>query len=73
MSEAGWSVKLRASNSEMDQVLSAGDPARIIRLFRSYRSQALRSFNQVDRDLLAVCEALRQVGEPLAVVLRMMV
>jgi hypothetical protein len=61
-----WRTKLDAQGVELELALAAGDPVKIKRQFRSYRSQALRGFNQVDRDLLTLCEELQKIGGPLA-------
>jgi len=68
---ATWAPKFGAIGDELERTLPSHNRSKILRLFRSYRSQAIRSFNQVDRDLLALCEELRKVGDPLETVLKM--
>lgn len=70
-SRASWAARLSALGAELEQAFVSGNLRAIRPLFRSYRSQASRGFNQVDRDLMALCEELRKVGEPLAVLLKM--
>jgi hypothetical protein len=70
-SQVGWAMKLSMIGAELESSLPMRSPSKVIRLFRSYRSQAIRSFNQVDRDLVMLCAELQKVGEPLAIVLRM--
>jgi hypothetical protein len=72
-SQASWVAKLNAIGAELEHSIVSKNPRTIKPLFRSYRSQASRSFNQVDRDLLALCEELQKVGEPLAVLLKLIV
>jgi hypothetical protein len=69
---ADWAVKLGENGAALEQVLSAADPVRVRRVFLRYRSHVSRSFNQVDRDLLTMCEELQKVGAPLNAVLRVM-
>ena len=61
---------LQAVGVDLEAALASGDPARARRLFQRFRSQASRRFNQVDQDLLNLCEELRLTGEPLDLLLR---
>ena len=61
-SDAGWALRLNAISAQMDSALATKNPSKVMRLFRSFRSQALRRFNQVDRDLLSLCEELKISG-----------
>jgi hypothetical protein len=72
-SQAGWAIKLNAMGLELERSFVTKNLRTIKPLFRSYRSQASRSFNQVDRDLLTLCEELQKVGEPLAILLKLIV
>jgi hypothetical protein len=72
-SQAGWAIKLNAMGLELERSFATKNLRTIKPLFRSYRSQASRSFNQVDRDLLTLCEELQKVGEPLAILLKLIV
>jgi hypothetical protein len=67
-----WAAKLSAIGAELDELLTVGNMSKTVRTFRSYRSQASRAFNQVDRDLLVLCEELQKVGEPLTAVLKVL-
>jgi HPt (histidine-containing phosphotransfer) domain-containing protein len=69
---AAWATKLITLGDELDLALAARNTGKTVRLFRSYRSQASRAFNQVDRELLALCEELQKVGEPLTAVLKVL-
>jgi hypothetical protein len=68
---ASWARKLNTIGAELESSFVTKDLRTIKPLFRSYRSQASRSFNQVDRDLLTLCEELQKVGEPLATLLKL--
>lgn len=70
-SETDWATKLEAIGGELEQVLAGENPVKLTRAFRSYRSQAIRGFNRVDRELLGLCGELQTVGEPLAAMLRL--
>ncbi len=70
-SQASWALKLNAMGAELERTFETEDLRTIKPLFRSYRSQASRSFNQVDRDLLTLCEELQKVDEPLATLLKL--
>jgi hypothetical protein len=70
-SQASWALKLNAIGAELERSFVMKDLRTIKPLFRSYRSQASRSFNQLDRDLLTLCEELQKVGEPLATLLKL--
>ncbi|MCX6030641.1 MAG: hypothetical protein NT169_15260 [Chloroflexi bacterium] len=67
---ADWAVALTTAGADLRTALNACDPARARRLFQRYRSLAVRRFNQVDQDLLALCETLQKIGEPLNLLLR---
>lgn len=67
---AEWSAAFAATADQMEAALTAGDLIRGRRLFARYRSQADRRFNQVNRDLLALCAELQQIGDPLDLLLR---
>ncbi len=63
--------QLNMLSRDLDLALKRQLRKRIVDTFRRYRSQASRSFNQVDRGLLALCTELDRIGESLAAVLRM--
>jgi len=70
-SQASWAIKLNAMGAELEHTFVTKNLRTIKPLFRSYRSQASRGFNQVDRDLVTLCEELQKVGEPLAMLLNL--
>ena len=61
---------LQAVGVDFEAALASGDPAKAKRFFQRFRSQASRRFNQVDQDLLNLCEELRLTGEPVDLLLR---
>jgi hypothetical protein len=71
-SASDWAIKLREAAAELQAALEAGDAVRTRRAFRRFRSQGNRSFNQVDRDLLALCGELQAIGEQLAYLLKLL-
>jgi hypothetical protein len=66
-----WSVKLTAISEQLDRSIAARDPIKIRDNFRRFRRRAGEHFYRVDLTLKDFCEALRKVGEPLALVLGM--
>ncbi|QYO67228.1 hypothetical protein [Leptolyngbya sp. 7M] len=66
-----WTLAFQQDSQNLDAALQAKNPAKIKRYFRMYRRRASERFYQVDVTLRRLCEELREVGEPLASVLRM--
>jgi hypothetical protein len=73
VAQTTWAGRLQAGGADLDAALEVGDMPRALRAFRSVRSLANRGFNQVDKNLLDLCEQLQRVGQPLAVLLRTLV
>jgi len=67
-----WAQALRSDGARLEVTLATQDEARIRHHFRSYRRQAERRFFRVDDALKRQCYELRQAGEPLAMVLRVL-
>jgi Effector-associated domain 10 len=65
-----WTVAFEQDGQNLDLALNAQNPAKIKRYFRMYRRRASDRFYRVDASLKRLCEELREVGEPLASVLR---
>jgi hypothetical protein len=55
----------------LDEALVNNNPVKVRRFFRSYQRRATDRFFRVDVQLKALCGDLRQIGVPLASVLRM--
>lgn len=66
-----WTLAFQQDSQNLDAALNAHNPVKIKRYFRNYRRRASERFYQVDVTLKRLCEELREVGEPLASVLRM--
>lgn len=67
-----WALALKTESEKLENTLAAQDPTRVRLCFRSYRRQAERRFFRVDDALKRQCHELRQAGEPLAAVLRIL-
>jgi hypothetical protein len=67
-----WAASFRKDSNHLDSAIAAENPVRIKRYFQRYRRRAGSRFHQVDDDLKRLCEDLRRVGEPLALVMRVM-
>jgi hypothetical protein len=67
-----WVQLLSDDGGQVRNALTAQNPTMIQRYFRRYRQRAGNRFYQVDVMLKTLCEELRQVGEPLAAVLRLL-
>ncbi|WP_017302004.1 hypothetical protein [Nodosilinea nodulosa] len=65
-----WTLAFQQDSQNLDMALKAQNPIKIKRYFRLYRRRARERFYQVDVTLKRLCEELREVGEPLASVLR---
>ncbi len=67
-----WTIDFQADSEQLDAAIAEQHPVKIKRYFRRYRRRASQRFFQVDVTLNRLCEELREVGGPLASVLRMM-
>jgi hypothetical protein len=65
-----WAPRLIATVTELEQSLLAPAGQRTTMIFARYRGQVNQSFNQVDADLLKLCEELQGIGKSLDFVLR---
>jgi hypothetical protein len=66
-----WAGALKRESDALDEALSGNNPSKVRRCFRSYQRRAADRFYRVDLELKALCDNLRQIGSPLASVLRM--
>jgi len=66
-----WALALTDSMWKLEVALEADNPPLIRRTFPVFRSGAGRRFHQVDHDLKELCDRLREIGESLRVVLKM--
>lgn len=67
-----WAVALQKEDNALEEALGSNNPARVRRCFRSYQRRATDHFFRIDVQLKALCSDLRQIGVPLASVLRIM-
>lgn len=65
-----WAVELQETAATLGQALADAAPVHVRRHFRRFRSQVGRRFRQVDMALLALCQDMQKVGEPLDLLLR---
>jgi len=65
-----WAASLQEYANQLDQYLAANNPLKIRQAFRNFRHEAGSRFFQVDIDLKNLCGELRQIGEPLAIIVR---
>jgi hypothetical protein len=66
-----WASALKKEGDELNDALNSNNPAKVRRSFRSYQRRAADRFYRVDIELKTLCGSLRQIGTPLASVLRM--
>lgn len=65
-----WAAALNALGAQINQALADGALPQARRLFISYHSRAVRRFIEVDKQLLATCNELRETGAALDLILR---
>ena len=66
-----WAIALKKESDALDDVLTANNPSKLRRGFRSYQRRVTDRFYRVDIKLKALCGDMRQIGTPLAAVLEM--
>jgi hypothetical protein len=64
-----WAISLRTLSEKLETSLVDKPAAIVLRQFQTFRSRSNRRFRQVDDELLAICQDLQKVGEPLNVLL----
>jgi hypothetical protein len=64
-----WAANLAEVSAALDNALTEGNPIKIRRFFRRFRSQEGRRFRQVDFSLLSLVQELQEVGESLELLL----
>ncbi len=69
-STAEWVIAFKADSDNLGRAITEQNPARVKRYFRRYRRRAGDRFYRVDMELKKLCEDLRQIGEPLTAVMR---
>lgn len=71
--EEDWAIGLRKDCENLESAILAGNKTAIKPLFRNYRRRVGFCFYRVDKDLKQLCNTLRTIGEPLAIMLGMIV
>jgi hypothetical protein len=71
-SQESWVIALKKEAKRLDEVIAAQNSPKVKRYFSSYRNRASRRFYEIDRELRNFCGNLREVGNPLAYLLRML-
>jgi hypothetical protein len=66
-----WAKALKKESDTLDEVLNSNNQAKVREGFRRYQRRSTQRFYQVDVELKAVCDQMRQIGIPLASVLEM--
>jgi hypothetical protein len=66
-----WAEALRKEGNALDDALLSNYPKKVQQRFHNYQRRAANRFFRVDLQLKALCSDLRQIGVPLASVLRM--
>ena len=69
---SSWAIRLLKTHTDLDTAVSNPEPRQLRRLFLSYRSQASRGFNQVDKELLELCAQPHTIGERLVTALQLL-
>jgi len=67
-----WAVALTNDAAALDEALAADNPVKVKRAFRNYRNRAGFRFHNVDTELKKLAGELRQIGNPISAVLRML-
>jgi hypothetical protein len=65
-----WALELAKYRQALDEALPTASPLKIRQAFRNFRHEAGSRFYKIDLDLNTLCGELRQVGQPLAAIVR---
>jgi hypothetical protein len=65
-----WAESLKEASEQLGRAIADPNPVKMRSCFRRYRRQAAERFYLVDLALMKLCDDLRQVGGPLAAVLK---
>ena len=71
-SHESWAISLQKEAARLDRALTAQNTPKVKQYFSSYRNRASQAFYKIDRELRTFCGNLRDVGNPLAYLLRML-
>ena len=71
-SQESWANSLLKEAKRLDEALNAQNTSKVKQYFSSYRNRAGQGFYKIDQELRTFCGNLRDVGNPLAYLLRML-
>ncbi|MDJ0714806.1 MAG: CHAT domain-containing protein [Prochloraceae cyanobacterium] len=71
-SQESWAISLQKEAERLDEAIAAQNTPKVRRYFSSYRNRASQGFYKINQELRNFCGNLREVGNPLAYLLRMM-
>ncbi len=71
-SKESWAISLQKEAVRLDRALTAQNTSKVKHYFSSYRNRAGQGFYKIDQELQTFCGNLREVGSPLAYLLRML-
>ncbi len=71
-SQGSWAISLQKEAARLDEAIAAQNTSKVRQYFSSYRNRASQGFYKIDLELRNFCGNLREVGNPLAYLLRML-
>ncbi|MEM9276225.1 MAG: hypothetical protein AAGA80_25200 [Cyanobacteria bacterium P01_F01_bin.143] len=71
-SQENWAISLQKEATRLDEALNGQNTSKVKQYFGSYRNRASQGFYKIDQELRTFCGNLRDVGNPLAYLLRML-
>ena len=71
-SQESWTISLQKEAARLDEAIAAQNTSKVRQYFSSYRNRASQGFYKIDLELRNFCGNLREVGNPLAYLLRML-
>ena len=70
-SQESWAISLKKEAARLDKAIAAQNSPKVKQYFSSYRNRASQGFLKINQELRNFCGNLREVGNPLAYLLRM--
>lgn len=69
--ETTWAIRLYKHSVLLEQALATKEHSKVKLSFGKFHTQFMHSFKRADTDLVQICADLQKVGDPLALVLRL--
>ncbi len=69
--QESWVISLEKEAKRLDKAIADHNSLKVKQYFSSYRNRASQGFYKIDRELRKFCGNLREVGNPLAYLVRM--